>query len=154
MAVTRRSYKPGDFDLQVRRSYAGLGLFTESEIPKGACIIEYVGKILGPGEEEKSRSRYLFEVSDRRTIDGSARSNKARYINHACKANCEPEISRGRVFIFAKRKIKAGEELGYDYGKAYVEQFIAPHGCLCPKCRAGTLAKRRRAAKAAETKAR
>lgn len=151
MATARRTYKPGDFDLAVRRSMTGLGLFTESKIPKGACIIEYTGRELGPGEENTSRSRYLFEVSAKKTIDGSPRGNKARYINHSCRPNSEPVIYRGRVFVFARRAIKPGEELSYDYGKAYFDQFIKPLGCLCPKCRPLTLAKRRRAAKATKS---
>ncbi|MEJ0059027.1 MAG: SET domain-containing protein [Terricaulis sp.] len=154
MATTRRNYTPGDYDLVVRRSYAGLGLVTESDIPKGVCIIEYFGPQLTPREEEISRSRYLFEVTPRKTIDGSLRANKARYINHSCKGNCEPMIYKGRVYIFSRRKIKAGEELGYDYGKDYFDQFIAKHGCLCVKCEPATLAKRRKeAAKAAKAAA-
>ncbi|MES1158585.1 MAG: SET domain-containing protein [Terricaulis silvestris] len=148
MATARRSYKPGNFELVVRRSMTGLGLYTETAIPKGACVIEYTGRILGPGEDDGISGRYLFEVSNRRTIDGTPRSNTARYVNHSCRPNCEPYIYRGRVFIFAKRAIKPGEELAYNYGPAYFDTYIKPHGCLCPKCRPATLAKKRRAASA------
>ena len=127
-------FKPGNFDLAVRRSSAGRGLFTESEIPKGACVIEYVGVPLTKAEEDASRSKYLFEITDTKTIDGKPRINKAGYINHSCRPNCEPEIHRGRVFILAKRRIKAGEELNYNYGKAYFDTFIKPYGCRCAKC--------------------
>lgn len=127
-------YTPGAYDLDVRRSSAGLGLFTASAIPKGACIIEYVGRILAPDEEYSSRSKYLFEVSAKKTIDGSDRTNKARYINHSCKPNCEPVVHRGRVFIMAKRKIKPEEELTYDYGQDYFERIIQPKGCRCSAC--------------------
>ncbi|MES1200718.1 MAG: SET domain-containing protein [Pseudomonadota bacterium] len=146
--TTRRSYKPGDYQLRVGRSYAGLGLFADSEIPKGMCIVEYTGRELKPGEENTSRSRYLFEVTAKKTIDGAPRSNIARYINHSCRPNCEPYISRGRIYIFSRRKIRAGEELAYNYGKAYFDQYFKDGGCLCPKCRPATMAKRRRAAKA------
>lgn len=133
-ATPRRSYKPGDFDLKVKRSSAGMGLFTMSAIPKGACVIEYVGKELSKEEEAVARSRYLFEISARKTIDGAPRWNTARYINHSCRPNCEPEIYKGRVYIFAKRAIKPGEELAYNYGPAYFKDFIEPHGCRCEKC--------------------
>src|SRR5262245_40003528 len=59
--MPRLSYKLGDFDLVVRRSKTGLGLFAESEIPKGSCIIEYFGPQLTAEQENKSRSKYLFE---------------------------------------------------------------------------------------------
>ena len=34
--MPRMSYIPGDFDLRVGKAKTGLGLFAESEIPKGA----------------------------------------------------------------------------------------------------------------------
>jgi SET domain-containing protein len=131
--MTRKSYIPGDFDLRVGRSATGLGLYAESEIPKGACVIEYVGVELTKEQEEKSNSKYLFEINARKTIDGTPRWNKARYINHSCRANCEPNIHKGRVFIHAKRKIKPGEELNYDYGKNYFDEYLKEI-CACPKC--------------------
>jgi uncharacterized protein len=127
-------FTPGNFDLAVRRSRAGLGLFAKAPIPKGACVIEYVGVELTPEQVEASNSRYLFEITSRKTIDGAPRWNRARYINHSCRPNCEIEISKGRVFICARRNIKPGEELGYNYGKDYFNIYING-GCRCPKCR-------------------
>ncbi|OHA58098.1 MAG: hypothetical protein A2571_03605 [Candidatus Vogelbacteria bacterium RIFOXYD1_FULL_44_32] len=128
-------YIPGDYRLKAKRSSAGLGLFTDSDIPKGACIIEYVGRVIGEKEAYTSRSRYLFEINSKITIDGQARTNTARYINHACRPNCEPVIHQKRIFIMAKKNIKAGEELTYDYGKEYWNDRIKPHGCRCAKCK-------------------
>jgi len=129
----RRRYKPGEFELAVKRSSAGLGLFAASPIPKGACVIEYIGRQISREEMYTSNSRYLFEINSRKTIDGAPRWNKARYINHSCRPNCEIEIAKGRVWIFARRNIKMGEELGYDYGEAYVNEYLAGK-CLCAKC--------------------
>lgn len=126
--------KASKFDVIVRRSSAGLGLYAEEAIPKGARIIEYTGPRITDDEVEKSRSRYLFAIADNKTIEGSGRDNIARYINHSCRPNCEPRIERGRVFIYAKRAIKPGEELAYHYGKEYFETLIEPHGCRCVKC--------------------
>ncbi len=134
MPEKRLVYKPGDYDLIVKRSAAGLGLFAGEAIPKGKCVIEYFGPYLTNDEADRVANKYLFEVSETKTIDGAGRANKARYINHSCRPNCEPEITRNRVFIFAKRNIKAGEELSYDYGKDYWNTFIKPHGCRCVKC--------------------
>jgi hypothetical protein len=120
--------------LKVRRSRAGLGLFTSVDIPKGARVSEYIGKPLTWDEYMKSNSVYLFEISPRKTIDGSPRWNQARYINHSCRPNCEIDIVRGRVFIVARRAIKAGEELNYDYGEEYFNDIIKPKGCRCEKC--------------------
>jgi SET domain-containing protein len=133
--MAKGTYSPGDFDIAVRRSFAGLGLVCgATTIPKGACVLEYTGRVLSPEEEITSRSKYLFAVSESKTIDGSARENRARYINHSCRPNCEAVTYRGRVFIMAKRAIKPGEELTYDYGREYFERHIEPKGCRCPKC--------------------
>ena len=131
--TTRRRYKPGDFELAVKRASAGLGLFAVSPIPKGACVIEYTGTPMTNEERNASNSRYLFEINSKLTIDGSPRWNTARYINHSCKPNCEVEIAKGRVWIFARRNIKPGEELGYDYGEEYVNAYLSGK-CLCAAC--------------------
>ncbi len=128
--VRASKYTPGGYDLRVHRSLAGLGLFAGEDIPKGKCVIEYIGRVISEKEAYTSRSRYLFEITKSKTIDGKPRWNKAGYINHSCKPNCEPEIAKGKIFIFSKKNIKMGEELTYDYGKDYCVDHCLP--CRCP----------------------
>ncbi len=130
-------YVPGEWKLRVGRSSAGLGLFAMEAIPKGACIIEYVGRRVSKEEEETSKSRYLFEIKKGLTIDGKPKWNKAGYINHSCRPNAETEIYKSRVYILSTRAIQAGEEIVYDYGREYVDEFIKPHGCRCPAHKKG-----------------
>jgi SET domain-containing protein len=134
MKTIPAKFTPGGYKLKAKRSSAGLGFFTEEDIPKGACIIEYVGRVISAEEEYTIDSRYLFEVTSTMTLDGKPRVNPAGYINHSCRPNAEPEVRQKRVFIMAKRNIKAGEEIVYDYGKEYWNEYIKPHGCRCPKC--------------------
>lgn len=129
-----KKYRSIKRDLLVKKSRTGLGLFTKKPIEKGGFIIEYTGPALTAKEIEKVSGRYLFETNKNRFIDGSSRSNTARYINHACLPNCEIEIFRGRIYVFAKRKIRAGEELSYDYDTEYFDEYIKPLGCRCLKC--------------------
>jgi hypothetical protein len=131
--MPKRSFEPGDFNLAVRRSRAGLGLFAAGPIPAEACVIEYTGPILTDRQVEASNSRYLFEIRANKTIDGSPRANRARYVNHSCDPNCETEIRKNRVYIFALRDIEPGEELSYDYGKEYFDAYIGDK-CRCLKC--------------------
>ena len=134
---TRRRPTPrthGVFELQVKRARAGLGLFSGRPIPSGADVVEYTGPILHEDEWHDLDSRYLFAINDHQTIDGSSRDNLGRYVNHACRPNCVPEIRRSRVFIRALRDIAAGEEITYDYGVEYFEAYIAPRGCRCVTC--------------------
>lgn len=128
--------KIGDVKYKVKKSSAGLGIFAVEPIKRGTWIIEYVGKVVtGKKEvEEYPANRYIFETSKTRMIDGSARSNTARYINHSCKPNCEVEVVAGRVFIKAIKRIEAGDEITYDYGKEYTDEYIKPYGCRCAPC--------------------
>lgn len=136
--LTKRKtkYDISGHKLRVGRSSAGLGLYAGEDIPKGVCFIEYVGRVIKGEEEYTSKSKYLFEVHTRKTIDGRDRSNTARYINHSCRPNAEPTTHKGRVFIFSTKNIKAGEEIVYDYGKEYWDDHIKPYGCRCEKCAA------------------
>lgn len=133
--MTTKKKKPAcPSGLQVKRSSAGLGLFATRPYKKGERIIEYFGREISKQEEYTSKSKYLFEINSRKTIDGTQRDNFARYINHSCKPNCEPHLSKGKMFIDAIKGIKIGEELCYDYGEEYVAEHIAPYGCRCGKC--------------------
>ncbi len=120
--------------VKVKRGLAGLGLFAGEDIKKGEMIIEYIGNILNKEEAEKiATNQYLFEVNKNKTIDGRVRWNIARYCNHACEeaGNAESDVKKGRVFIKAIKNIKEGEEILYDYGEEFVNEYIAPHGCKC-----------------------
>ncbi|MFA5169304.1 MAG: SET domain-containing protein-lysine N-methyltransferase [Candidatus Paceibacterota bacterium] len=118
----------------VKKSSAGLGLYAKTPLKRGEFIIEYAGKLLTAKEANRKGGKYLFEINSRWTIDGSERSNFARYINHSCCPNCEAYIVGKKVKIRATKNIKAGEELSYDYGKDYFDEHIKPFGCRCIKC--------------------
>jgi SET domain-containing protein len=118
----------------VRRSAIGLGLFAAEDIPAGKRIIEYLGPLIPNEEVEKRRGRYFFGVNSKWSIDGSPRSNLARYVNHSCRPNAEAFVSGRRVWIWSKRRIRAGEEITYNYGKEYFDDYIKPVGCKCAKC--------------------
>jgi SET domain-containing protein len=123
-------------DLVVKRSSAGLGLFSNQAFKKEDFVIEYTGEKITVDEADERGGKYLFTLNDTTVIDGKDRDNTARYINHSCKPNCEPEIDEDdwKIIIRACKKIKPGEELTYDYGKEYVAEHITPYGCKCSAC--------------------
>lgn len=117
------------------RKGAGFGLRTKVSFKKGDFVIEYIGMKRKNKDIEYHTGKYLFEIDDSFTIDGSPRWNLARYINHSCRPNCEVEIDKqGKILIEAIKTIKEGEEITYDYGKEYFNEFIKPIGCKCEKC--------------------
>jgi SET domain-containing protein len=112
----------------------GLGFFTLVPIPEDKKIIEYTGLILTSEEAEKANPRFLMSLDGDYFIDGSPESNAARYINHSCQPNAKPYRTGARVWIWSISAIEAGEEITYDYGKNYFNDFIKPVGCKCTKC--------------------
>lgn len=126
---------PRDPRFRLGRSEAGLGLFATVSFSAGARVIEYTGERITTAEADRRGGRYLFQVDARWAIDAKDRDNLARYINHACRPNCEARVMGKRIWIYAKRRIEPGEELTYHYGQIYFRTFIAPLGCRCAACR-------------------
>ncbi len=101
----------------------GRGAFALRDIAPGERLIEYKGERITQAEADRrydddsmdEHHTFLFDVSDKVVIDATYDGNEARYINHSCDPNCESELRRGRVYIVAMRRIRAGEELHYDY---------------------------------------
>jgi hypothetical protein len=123
---------------RVGRSRTGLGLFATKPIKKGDKIIRYFGPILDSKkkDEDAIENKYLFELTNRWTIDGSIRENVARYINHACRPNAESDVRprKRKVFIRAIKNIEPGDEINYDYGTDYFKAYLKPIGCKCDSC--------------------
>jgi uncharacterized protein len=141
--------------LEVRQSPVhGRGVFAKKPIRKGRRIIEYTGRRVPwksiPDNVDDAHT-FLFGINDGAdVIDPEIGGNEARWINHSCDPNCEAiEEDDGRVFIYALRNIRAGEELSYDY-RLEVDERITPtvkaeNACHCgtSRCR-GTMLELRR----------
>lgn len=128
------SPRPPQFKLRVRKSVAGFGLFADEEIPKGRFVIEYWGKLMTDEAAQKIGGRYLFEIGNGKTIEGSTRKNLARYANHSCRPNSEIRIHGNHVELWSIKTIKVDQEIIYDYGEEYFDYYLKPHGCRCRKC--------------------
>jgi len=129
----------------------GNGVFALQPIARGERVIEYKGRRRTHDEVDagdtggvESGHTFLFTLNDDYVIDANYEGNSARWINHSCDPNCEAVLEeheggdrrRDRVFIEARRAIKAGEELTYDYGITLDE----PHTARLKKiwaCRCG-----------------
>ncbi len=141
----------------VRKSRVhGSGVFAARKIPAGTRIIEYAGATISAKEADRRHPAnpddpfhtFFFSLSSGNVIDGNDQGNDARWINHCCEPNCESTEGRAgkRVHIVARRDIKRGEELNYDYGlvidekmtKALKEQYLCR--CGATECRGTMLA--------------
>lgn len=130
-----------------RSSIHQRGVFARTDIPKEDKVIEYVGEKITKAESERrglelmnkaaktgGAAVYIFTLNKKYDLDGGQSWNPARLINHSCDPNCEAFITAGRVWIYAKRDIKKGEELTFNYG--FDLETWEDHPCRCgsPKC--------------------
>lgn len=150
--------------VQRRSQIHGNGVFAARDIPAGLTLIEYRGRRLthnqadrAYGGDVESGHTFLFTLNDKYLIDANTGGNVARWINHSCAPNCEALVveneegdpSKDRVVIDSIRKIRAGEELTYDYGitleDRHTPRLKAIWACRCgsPKC-TGTMLKPKR----------
>ncbi len=158
MPAPRKASAGGGRRIQVRRSGVhGKGVFALVPIAKGTRLIEYVGEIVTwpealsrhPHDPTDPNHTFFFHIDDDHVIDAAVGGNAARWINHACRPNCQAEQEDGRVFIDAKRDIAADEELFYDYGliidERYTPKLKKQYECRCgsPRCRGTMLAPKR-----------
>ena len=124
--------------VRVGRATTGLGLFAVKPIAKRAYIVTYRGKRIPTAQahrrEREASAKYMFEINRHWTIDGTSRRNLGRYINHACRPNCEAVLRSGQIVFVALHDIAPGEEITLDYGEEYFDLFIAPLGCRCAAC--------------------
>ena len=121
-----------------RSAVHGHGVFAGERIRKNTRIIDYAGELIHNSESEEREERYLaegciwvFRVNRNWSRDANVGGNIARFINHSCTPNCWFEVVDKTIWIRARRDIRKGEELTYDY-RTDGEQTIP---CRCrPGC--------------------
>jgi SET domain-containing protein len=137
----------------IRRSaIQGRGAFATRLIRRGQRVIEYTGERIDNDEADRRyddekmgrHHTFLFIVDDDTVVDAAVGGNDARFINHSCDPNLEAVVEGKRIFIYALRTIRPGEELAYDYQyerfTTHTEDDEKFYACRCgaPNCR-GTI---------------
>ena len=117
------------------------GLYAGQDIKDRTKIIEYKGKILTKKQVEEDpkfdneKAIYLFNINKKYDLDGDFKYNTARLINHSCNPNCEVFGEGLKIWVYAMKDIKKGEELSYDYGFSFDENFREfPCNCQSENC--------------------
>ncbi|CAK6977873.1 LOW QUALITY PROTEIN: histone-lysine N-methyltransferase EHMT1a [Scomber scombrus] len=133
-----------------RTQKMGWGVRVMQDIPQGAFICEYVGEIITDAEADKRENdSFLFtldnKVGDVHCIDARLFGNIGRFINHLCEPNLlavrvftmHQDLRFPRIAFFSSRPIKAGDQLGLDYGDHYWRVKSKYFSCQCGslKCR-------------------
>jgi len=131
-----------------KTSDRGWALKTLESIPAGSFVIEYTGEVIDQAEAlrrstiyKQTENNYLFDLDYNEeseatySIDATHQGNLSRFINHSCNANlqtwpvtsCNENPKMHRLYYFAMRNIRAGEELTVDYsGGILLNQPVPP----------------------------
>ena len=72
---------------------------------------------------DNGKAIYLFNINKRLDLDGDFKFNTARLINHSCNPNCEVFGTGLKIWVYAMKNIKKGDELSYDYGFSFDEDY-------------------------------
>jgi SET domain-containing protein len=139
----------------------GNGVFATALIRKGQKVTEYKGRVIPSSETKRlydgdihTGHTFLFALNDEWDVDANRRGNIARWINHGCDPNCityarghaSRDPRRSRIIIEARRTIRPGDEILYDYCLSFnvpiTRRLRELWACRCgsTKCR-GTMLK-------------
>merc|ERR1719481_2391125 len=114
----------------------GWGVKALENIKSGSFVVEYVGEVITSEQAEERGKKYdaegrtyLFDLDfnlgdeNLYTVDAAFYGNVSHFINHSCDpnlnifnvyVNClDPNMPR--LCLFAKREIKKGEQITFDY---------------------------------------
>lgn len=150
--ISKTIYIPKNYKLALSViPNAGLGIFTEIDIPKDTIIGKYKGQWLTPNQYDKLSNKidllYVWQIYDYLEnkqrpktqkfdsskilgyIDGRFKkySNFLRYVNHPrtkLEENVYAEQQKSDIIYVSSRDIKAGEELMVNYGPDYSKHLI------------------------------
>jgi SET domain-containing protein len=133
-----KQYDGARFPVKTGRSRIdGTGLFAAARIPARAKVGELSGEIISLAEARRRAKKLeriaIVEFPEGGALDASG-GNDFRFVNHSCAGNLYIRLFKQHVEFYAKRPIRAGEELTCDYGETQHEGTL-PCRCGAPGCR-------------------
>lgn len=125
----------------------GLGVFAKKKIKAKTIIGEYTGKRIEIEKYDLEKDKdglYLMFLDDKYAIYPDLTKQDIHLINHSCDPNCWILNTNGRVYFFALRDIKSGEELTISYLLPPKDETCNPctHNCYCGSKRSLTSLKK------------
>jgi|SRR5579863_1406523 len=142
-AAPKRRIDPKFARFRMRIGRSGLhryGVFALEEIPADRRVIEYTGKRLTLEQAVKirpPRDIYIAWIAAAKYVDGARGGSGAELMNHSCAPNLVARRIGGHLYLYSRRKIRAGEELTWNYHYPIKLKRIPCH-CGARRCR-GTL---------------
>ena len=125
----------------IKSKISNQGLIATKNIKNETRIIDYKGKLITKKQTasndkfDNEKHIYLFNVNKKYDLDGDYKYNIARLINHSCNPNCEVTGKGIKLWISSIKDIKKGDELSYDYGFGFDENYKDfPCKCRSSNC--------------------
>lgn len=131
----------------IKTEKKGYGLRADTDIYPHEFVFEYIGEVVNEAQfrrrtvqynDEGIQHFYFMSLTKNEFVDATKKGNLGRFCNHSCNPNCYVDKwvvgDKLRMGIFAERKIRAGEELVFNYN---VDRYGAdPQPCYCgePNC--------------------
>jgi hypothetical protein len=116
----------------------GRGLFARKRISKGEIVAVKGGRVYDErtlARVEKGLGPVAVQISERLFIGPLTRAEREAsmlHLNHSCDPNLEIQ---GQIVFVARRPIRAGEELTFDYAMTDDEDFEMACRCGARCCR-------------------
>lgn len=120
----------------------GFGVITEQDLTPGDLVLEYCGEVITVEEcqdrlieMEKigDKNYYFLALNASLILDAGRKGNIARFINHSCDPNCMTQKwtvgGVTRIGIYAKKNIRSGTELNYNYN--FMGYGVDDEGQIC-----------------------
>uniref|UniRef100_A0A1A8BIE8 Euchromatic histone-lysine N-methyltransferase 1a n=3 Tax=Nothobranchius kadleci TaxID=1051664 RepID=A0A1A8BIE8_NOTKA len=127
-----------------RTEKMGWGVRAMQDVPQGTFICEYVGEIIRDAEaDRRENDSFLFtldnKVGEVHCIDARLFGNIGRFINHLCEPNLmvvrvftmHQDLRFPKIAFFSSKPIKAGDQIGIDYGENYWRVKSKYLSCQC-----------------------
>lgn len=131
----------------IKTEKKGFGLRANTDLEANDFIFEYIGEVINEPtfrrrmlqyDDEGIKHFYFMSLTKSEFVDATKKGNLGRFCNHSCNPNCYVDKwvvgEKLRMGIFAGRRVKAGEELVFNYN---VDRYGAdPQPCYCgePNC--------------------
>lgn len=107
----------------------GYGLFAEEKIEEGELIAEYSGSVRRVNRLKPDTNPYvtgyptIWRFAKYYFVDALEIGKETRFVNHSEKPNAKLDAGIDRdvlhTLMLAKRDIKKGEQIKFDYGEGY-----------------------------------
>jgi hypothetical protein len=131
----------------IKTDKKGFGLRANKDMFPGDFVFEYIGEVIDERtfrrrmiqyDQEGIKHFYFMSLTKSDFVDATKKGNLGRFCNHSCNPNCFVDKwivgNKLRMGIFVERKVRAGEELVFNYN---VDRYGAdPQPCYCgePNC--------------------